>query len=509
MDAPDRRPSVLMILGDQHIADCLGVAGHEQVHTPNLDRLANDGVRFTNAYTQATICTPSRVSILSGQYPHNHGYYGNGGPVPRAPSLFEHFRANGYRTAAIGHPHVPGDPDDWLTGHLDLRAECYDDHNTYENANSPYFDYLAERGLTELEDSIRLPEFPGQQQLEGRPSALSFEDSIEGWSAGRAAEFITAEDDRPFFVQVAFPKPHQCFTPAQQFWDLYADDLEPPPTLFDSAAHRPPHFQAMVERMRRHQGLLDPKGYERVARRIWRGYLGSISHVDHAVGLLLDHLSAAGREADTIVFYGADHGGYMGHYGLLEKAPGICSQSVCRIPYIWRLPAPAGDRSRASVRDDLVENVDIAPTLSRLCGLPDFDTADGVDLSSVLAGQADSPRDVAVTENAWSKSMRWGDWRFVHYQSAMFDGDDVGELYDVRADPTESRNLYHSPDHQHVVAQARRRLLEWLIGSTRVVNCFPFVGPDGESLSEYGGDGKESNRSGPMRRKQAGMLTYL
>src|SRR5215510_12729300 len=120
------RLNVLQVISDQHLATCMGVEGHPQAITPHMDRLAAGGVRFTRAYTQNPICTPSRTSVLSGQYCHNHGYYGLSGPRPaRLPSFLSHFRGRGYRTAGIGKLHTPDDPADWLTDHVDLYAECY------------------------------------------------------------------------------------------------------------------------------------------------------------------------------------------------------------------------------------------------------------------------------------------------------------------------------------------------------------------------------------------------
>lgn len=107
--------NVIEIISDQHQARCMGCEGHAQAITPNMDRLAREGVRFTHAYAQNPICTPSRVSILSGQYCHNHGYYALGGPRPgRLPNFIRHFHQHGYRTAGIGKLHLPDEPADWI-----------------------------------------------------------------------------------------------------------------------------------------------------------------------------------------------------------------------------------------------------------------------------------------------------------------------------------------------------------------------------------------------------------
>ena len=181
---------------------------------------------------------------------------------------------------------------------------------------------------------------------------------------------------KPFCLQVGLQRPHQPFTPDKRFWDMYPEDLALPETINQDPSGRPPHFRAAYEWFRKVTWPLQPSTFEAGARRLWRGYLGCITHVDHAVGLLLRHLDRSGLAEDTIVIYTADHGGYSGTHGIAEKAPGICSDAVCRVTMIWRAPGVA---PRAAECRQLVEKVDIAPTLSALCGLPAMDTVDGRD----------------------------------------------------------------------------------------------------------------------------------
>lgn len=502
--------NVLFVVSDQHLATCTGYEGHPQAITPNLDRLAREGVRFSNAYTQNTICTPSRVSLFSGQYCHNHGYYGLSGPRPdRLPGFLGHFRAQGYRTAGIGKLHTPNDPEDWLLDQVDLYAECYNYGGKLSVEGSAYFEYLERLGLRDQEDSIRLPEFPGNQQDEARPSNLPYEHSVEGWCVQQAVQFMdkARAEGKPFCMEVSLPRPHQCYTPDRKFWDLYPEDLALPPTLRQDASHRPPHFQAMVDRGRRWEGLAEPKGADHVRRRVWRGYLACITQVDFALGQLLGHLDRTGLAGNTVVIYGSDHGAYSGTHGVPEKAPGICSESVCRVPYLWRVP---GIAKAGHVCRQLVENVDLAPTITALCGLTAMETVDGKDISGLLRGEEQPVRTVAVTENVWSKAVRWGNWRFVHYQPALFGGQEYGELYDLGADPDETRNLFSDPACQDVVAEGRKRLLEWLIETTRVATVWPAL-EWSKKPYDYGtsADGKESNTAGPACRVRRNQLNYL
>ena len=496
--------NVIHVVSDQHLATCAGYEAHPQAVTPHMDQLAAKGTRFRYAYAQNPICTPSRVSMLSGQYCHNHGYYGLSGPAPHAlPSFLSHFHQHGYRTAGIGKLHTPNEPCDWLEDHCDLYAECYDYQHRGPDMpqRSAYYEFLADQNLSyQDDDSIALQEFEGKQQHEARPSKLALEHSVEGWCVERARQFIDESHamDKPFCMQVSLPRPHQCYTPNQQFWDLYPDDIDLPPTFENDSAHRAPHFQHMVNHYREnYKGLIEPRDWVSVSKRVWRGYLACLTQVDWALGQIMQHLANMGLSDRTIVIYHSDHGAYSGTFGVPEKAPGICSEAVCRVPFIWYVP---GVSKAGHVSTQLVESLDLAATLCALCGLPEMASSDGCNLTSLLQGQDQPLRQVAVTEHPWSKSIRWDQWRLVHYQSDMFPGQDIGELYDIHVDPDETTNYYHDPVYREIVEHGRRLLLEWLIGTSRLVTCWP--PPHGSSFdSAYpmAGDGKLTRKAGPQR----------
>lgn len=506
-----RRPNVLFILSDQHQAGLMGCEGHSQAITPNLDRLAASGAHLTSAYCQNPICTPSRVSFLSGQYAHNHGYYGLSGPRPNhLPSFLGHFRQNGYRTAAIGKLHLPDDPRDWIEHDVDLYANCYRSVDG-KPGQSPYFEYLEALGLKHLEDSRLMPETAGLHPVsDSRPSLLPLEHCVEAWCARQANNFIdrAIQDVTPFCMELSFPRPHHQLTPDKRFWDLYPENIDPPTTLTADASHRPPHFRRMAESLRYSDWLFEPKTFEAGCRRVWRGYLACISQVDWAVGQVLDHLENAGLAENTIVVYSADHGAYHGEYGIPEKAPGICSEAVCRIPMLWRVP---GRTPPGTISHQLVESVDLAATLPSLCGLPEMDSTDGKNISSLLEGDDRPVRQVAVTENPWSKALRWDRWRYVHYPNGMFGPEEWAELYDIESDPTETRNLFADPAHAHVITEARRLMLDWLITTSRPTTVFPSFDDKEPGRHNYvlGGDGRESNQAGVPLRVAKNALYYL
>lgn len=472
--AGNRRPNILFVLSDQHNAKVLGHCGHPHVQTPHLDRMAGEGVRFENAITQNPICTPSRISFLSGQYCHNHGYYGLGGPHPGGlPSVLGHFRRAGYRTAAIGKIHCP---EYWIE---DDTEYFHDTCGTSVGGRSKaYEQFLHACGKLALEDHILLPEFGsrGHQSMEGRPSPLTFDESQEGWIAAQAIAFMRecAVQQVPFFVHASLPRPHQCTSPSEPFWSLYEGRLLtlPPNADYDlRAARKAPHLIQAADHWRRGEwALFEPRTFEAARIRKWRGYLGAVSQVDYAVGQMLDFLRESGLAADTIVVYSSDHGDYACEHGIMEKAPGICHDAITRVPMIWWAP---GRLPSGRVVSGLVEAVDIAPTLCALAGLPAMATADGQDLTALLMGCSQQGKPIAVTEFPWSRSVRKGEWRLVLYSREMFPHqypEGFGELYNLGEDPWERRNRYFDSESRAIVEALRADLLDWLLTTTRPIS---------------------------------------
>lgn len=474
MNQPKDRLNVLFIIADQHNAKVLGHAGHGQVKTPHLDRLAAEGTRFSRAIVQNPICTPSRTSYLSGQYCHNHGYYGNGGPRPQGlPSVFGHFRRHGYFTGAIGKIHCP---EGWIEADTDVFHET--SFCSVGGRSKEYEAFLKARGATDKEDHSALRKFgqKGRQSMEGWRSEAIYDESQEGWIVAATIRAMSAAKSggKSFFLQASLPRPHQCTAPSEPFWSMYEDVALklPPNTDYDlRAARKAPHLIATSDYWRRGEwALFEPRTFEAARLRKLRGYLGAVSQVDHAVGQLLNHLDQAGLADNTIVIYGSDHGDYACEHDLMEKAPGICSDAITRVPFIWRAP---GVTQPGTVCDAIVESVDLATTVCSLAGLPLLETGDGKDISGLLRGDGVPVRELGVTEFAWSKSVRKGDFRLVWYPREMFPTDypdGFGELYDLAADPWEMRNLFFEPAHQDKVRELQADLLNWLVTTTRPVS---------------------------------------
>lgn len=487
----NRKPNVLFIIADQHHAKCLGHAGHPQVKTPHLDRMARDGVRFTHAVTNNPICTPSRMCYFSGQYVHNHGYYGLSGQKPDSlPTFLGHFHSAGYRTAAIGKIHCPTG---WIEADSDVFMEAYGSLSL--DGRSPYDDYLKRLGLLEDRDDRFLQEQGPNargQTVEGRPSRLSFEHSVEGWCVQEARRFISSSGSQPWIMQVSLPRPHEIYAPAREFWDLYDhDSIWLPPNTDADLSGKAPHLRQTRGWYNSPNGMLfEPRTYEALRKRKQHGYLGCVSQVDRAVGDLLDFLDQERLSENTIVIYTADHGDYASEFGILEKAPGICDDAICRIPSLWRWP---GQFKTGHAAPQIMETVDVAPTLAALCDIDPMPTADGEDLSALLHGGDATIHAIGVTEHPWSKAVLKDDWRMVYYPRGFFrhagGPDDFGELYNLAADPWETRNLYFEPAWRDKIMELQRDLLDWTVTTARVKTVWPAALPKGKgSTSVFGPD---------------------
>ncbi len=465
------KPNILIILSDQHNAKVLGHKGHPDVKTPHLDRMAAEGVRFDNAIAQNPICTPSRLSFLSGQYCHNHGYYGLSGPKPHGlPSIFSHFKNSGYTTGYFGKSHLPA-------GWIEESCDRFQDptNTSILDPDPEYVEMLKKHGMEQLVLSKGLPQFPhlNSSSMEGCPSPLPFEDSEEGFSTGQGIDFMgeAAKDNQPFLTMISFPRPHQNTYPSEPFWSMYEESTLslPPNADYDlMAAGKAPHFIEQSNKWRSGDWtLFEPKTYEAGRLRKMHGYLGAVSQVDHGVGLLMNFLEASGLADNTIVVYSSDHGEYNCEHGLLEKKPGNCSDAVTRIPLIWWAP---GRFKKGHVAEEIVESVDISNTLSALAGLDLMETSDGEDISLLLQGKHREVHSLGVTEMPWSKSIRKGNYRFVYYPKEMFAEsypDGFGELYDLKKDPWEMKNLYFNPDYRDLIQSMREEFLDWLVTTKR------------------------------------------
>lgn len=426
-----KKPNVLFLFSDQHNAKCMSCAGHSDIKTPHLDRLAEEGVRFANAFANNPICTPSRISFLSGLYPSTHGYYGLYGNEPEAPmkSIFKHFKEQGYRTGALGKLHTPRY---WIEDDCQF---VYDEFIEYPK-------YLEGAGLYELNDNRA---FTGDR--DGEASQISLEHSCEIALAKQTKRFIRNEGEpkdrgkknAPWFAWVSFSRPHQPYTPSDPFASMYDPELIELPPIGENE-------KDFIKQQR-------SKFSEKRLRQLVSAYYGLISQVDHAIGLILEELERMGQLENTIIVYTSDHGDYAGEHGLIEKKGGISYRAIVQIPMIVRLP---GVKKDGSIREEIVESVDMFPTLCNLAGIETPNTVQGISFSEMVLGGDCPGRESALTENPYRKAIATKEWRYV----ANLYGEQEDELFNIKDDPWELNNRIHDPECADVAKEMLRMLMD-------------------------------------------------
>lgn len=458
-DTGKRRPNILFVVTDQQRWNCLGCHGHPVLRTPHLDALAAGGVDFQRAYAQAPECMPSRTTMLTGQYPHTHGVQNNSndldvGGLTMLPALL---RGNGYQTALVGKSHFGPSA-----------AVGFDYTRLHTGANrgekSDYADYLARLGLREAGDKDCAYKFYDAYVRE-----TPWEHAHEQWTGSEALRFLSARDRaKPFFACVSFRSPHApTSVPPDNPFPYNPDDIELPEadlSFYDGLKKR----RAGCENM----WNVHHTGPEALRRAI-ANYLSLISMVDHQVGRLVAALKDEGALEDTIIVFTSDHGDYCGEYGQFGKQH-HGHDVILRVPLII---AQAGVTGREEIHD-LVELVDVMPTLLEMAGLPCPRTVQGESLAPAVYGSGRrggdgwEGKEAVFFERAWVKSVRTK----THRLSFCYRGDkEWGELFDLRDDPGETRNLYGDPAFAWVQHELERELLRWFIrtGQPRVAHGRP------------------------------------
>jgi uncharacterized sulfatase len=444
---PLRRPNVLLIMADD-LNDDMGTFGHKMVKTPNLDRLAGRGVRFDRAYTQFPLCSPSRVSLLTGLRPDTTKIYELQTDfrtiLPDAVTLPQMFKRNGYSTARVGKIYHYGNPGQIGTSGLD-------DPASWDLVVNPSgIDKAEETKLTNLTPARGLG-----SSLSYYASPAPDEEHTDGKVAAEVIALLEKNKDRPFFIGAGFYRPHCPFIAPRKYFDMYpleritapkwsADDVDkvPPPAWFTT----PPNWNVTEEGV----------------RATIQAYYASISFLDANVGRLLDALDRLGLAENTVVVFISDHGYLLGERGQWMKQ--MLFERSARAPLIVA-GAGLGAKGQASRR--IVEFLDVYPTLADLAGLKPPAGLHGRSLVPLLKDPRTAWNHPAVTQvrrgNAeagffMGYSVRTEQWRYVEWD----DGKRGTELYDEAADPSELRNLAADPARASVVAELRR-----VLGSVR------------------------------------------
>jgi len=425
-----KRPNVLFIAIDD-LNDWVGpLKGHPQVQTPHMDRLAQRGTVFMNTHCQSPLCNSSRTSLMTGLRPSTTGVYSLSPWVRTIPafkqvvSLPQHFAASGYTTYSTGKI--------WHGGYPPQRDRAAETDHWGPNAS------VGAKPPKKL-----IPPTPGGNHplMDWGTFPHSDEDKGDWKVASWAVEKLEQQPEEPFFMAVGFFLPHvPCFA-TQKWFDLYPEDSLKLPPYFEGDRNDTPEFSWYL-----HWHLPEPRLSWIKENDQWkplvRAYLASISFVDSQVGRVLDALEKSGKADDTIVVLWSDHGWHLGEKDITGK--NTLWERSTRVPLIFAGPGVAVGAHCTKP----AELLDMYPTLIDLCGLPPRDALEGHSLAPQLKN-AEAPRrfPAITTHNQNNHSVRSEHWRYIRY------ADGAAELYDLRSDPNEWKNLASEPEHAGVIAE--------------------------------------------------------
>lgn len=498
------RPNVLLVVTDQQRADMVGAAGRLPVRTPSADRLANEGAMFTRAYVATPVCTPSRATLLSGQYPSRHRAWNIGVETPNdILSLPRLLGEAGYRTAIVGKSHFRPCLDmrpfedggsfealphaqDWdffrtwsgpwygfehariLVGHTheEIAPVMHYGlwlHDQGVQIGPPHF--MTEDEALALGLDYAVPPVPPPVDAGATSGATAGRWALperyhqSRWIADEAISFLRdhtrSRSEDPFYLSMNFTDPHYPLVVPEPWDQMYEDvQLPPPARRLDEWRGKPELYRATIE------GRLDDTGWSArwgianqwgwvtpsdqrtpVEERWWRTYLGMQSLLDHHLGRVLDVLDELGLTNDTLVIFTSDHGDYMGDHFLWSKG-GSHYDGAVRVPMIVRWPGriPTGVRS-----DSLQSLVDLAPTTMRAAGLDPHPLMQGVDQLSCWEKPDTTVRRGVLIEHRVEAGLYVNSWITDRFRLSLYHdishGSDELELYDLRDDPQELVSL--------------------------------------------------------------------
>ena len=447
-----RRPNILLLYTDQQRRDSLGCYGNPLARTPHLDRLAAEGVRFDHFYVQAPVCSPSRMSFLTGQYCSSVGIGCNGIELPEDTwTIAKLLKLNGYETAQIGKLHFwphsvrshrdPHPAYDFDTLILSDEPGCYDDaYIKWVEAIDPAQVPLCRCKMPPAALQAGRRDVYGKGRSTEEPYVFEGDEGLthSSFVASEVSRWLRQPHAKPFFCIAGFYAPHAPINPPQRFVDLLDPAEMPLPKLSGQ------------EQMGNRLEHVDDDGW----RKAHAYYLALCSHVDDCCGQILAALDETGLADDTIVIFTTDHGEYLGDHGRVGK--GMPGQDViCRVPTILRYPGrfPAG-----KVVGDLVEGVDWVPTMLDYAAVQSPRFVQGRSLRAAIEGTDPAPRDDILIESFHPHAPRTSTVKTrTHTYHCTSTGREI--LYDRLADPDEGTNVVADPANAAVLSDLRRRMI--------------------------------------------------
>src|SRR5262245_23563977 len=440
--APERKPNVLLIAVDD-LNTSLGCYGHPLVKSPNIDSLAERGVRFDHAYNQYALCGPSRASLLTGLRPDTTRVFDNAThfrtTVPDAITLPQLFRRNGYFVARVGkifHIGVPGG----------IGTAGLDDVPSWDVALNP----AGRDKKEEHQVHNATPQRPLGSALSWFASDGEDFEQTDGLVAAEAIRLLEANQDRPFFVAVGFFRPHTPYIAPKRYFDLYPlERIVLPKNPLRDRRDIPPAALAVP--------TANFQITDEQAREATRAYYGSITFMDAQVGKILAALDRLKLSDNTIIVFWGDHSYHLGEHGIWMKE--TLFEEATRTPLIISAP---GVKTMGKSSSQLVEFVDIYPTIADLCDLPAPSNLEGVSFRRLLDNPTVPWKKAAFSQvrrqeqqdTYMGRTVRTERWRYTEWDNGRLGV----ELYDHRNDPQEFTNLATKPQYAKTVRELKKLL---------------------------------------------------
>lgn len=449
------KPNILIIHVDQLRFDCLGITGNRDIKTPNIDAIAQDGITYRNSFTTYPVSTPSRYTLLSGLYVHEHQGWTNHCTLnPDIESFPDLLKLSGYNTKAVGKCHFA--PTYLDVGFSDLILAEQDGPGRLDD---DYHRDLMKNGLidnTDLEDQVSSYRVnAGEEYFKSFgaiPASLPDTFYSTKWIADRAIETIRNWGKSGNMLMVGFIKPHHPFDPTDSWKDMY----DPQKLTL---------LPGWIEE-NESPDLIMTRGYfpnqnltENVLRKVMAYYYAAISDIDFQVGEMIKLLKAKGIYENTMIVFTSDHGEHMGYHHQMLKG-GEMFESIMKVPLIIKYP---GDKKKGTVNDGLVSNVDVAPTILLQSGIKPPGQMSGLDLFQDRIG-----RKIVFSHNNMGKST------IARTQSRKLIYTPGGRslYYDLTTDPCEFKNLFNDPAYQKEISELKKHIIEWQGGDTPMVEVY-------------------------------------
>ncbi|MHC4124028.1 MAG: sulfatase-like hydrolase/transferase [Planctomycetota bacterium] len=440
-----KRPNILIIHVDQHRIDCLGSYGNPDIKTPNMDKLAADGVRYNNNFCCFPVCTPSRYSLISGLYVHEHSGWNNRSTLaPKFDTFPKILKVAGYKTKAVGKMH-------YTPTYLDVGFQkmILSEQDGPGRWDDDYHRYLMKNNLVDrndLEDQL-VKEYRSHAPKEywdtfgAMVSNLPEKHHSTTWIGDQAIKEIQSwKSSSPNLLMAGFIKPHHPFDPPAPWHKMYdPEKLSLLPGWTDECLDRNVKYSI---------GYFDNRKLTKPAlQRIMAYYYASISQIDHHVGRMITLLKQKKLYDNTLIIYTADHGEFMGHHHMILKA-NYMYEPLIKIPLIIKWP---GNLRAGTVSDSLVNNIDIAPTLCRAVGCKPSLQMHGNDLSTQSASH-----DIIFAECGGQTMARTKTRKLI-----LANPPRENLYFDLQKDRLELDNLYNSPRYRDEIKVLEIKLNAW------------------------------------------------